>query len=47
MNELKFGIAIEDGRIIAAFVNDYDRDMAIDVMREEFVDCEFDEVEIE
>jgi hypothetical protein len=37
---MKFKI-ISNGKVIAEFVNQTDRDLCIEVLREEYPDCEF------
>ena len=46
MDELRYKIKI-DGVVIAAFLNEYDRNVSLDTLAEEFDDYEFTATEIE
>ena len=46
MEKFEFGIATEDGKIIAKFLNEGDRDYSMDALADMFDDCEFDAVEV-
>ncbi len=46
MKEFEFGIATEDGKIIAKFLNECDRDYSMDTLADVFDDCKFDAVEV-
>ena len=46
MDDLRYGIAIE-GKIIAKFMCETDRDYCIDELAVHYEDCEFDAVEDE
>ena len=38
---MMYHVKNEQGNIIASFVNEYDRDLFLDVVSDEFDDCEF------
>ena len=46
MEKFEYGIKA-DGKLIAKFLCEHDRDSCMDALAEEFDDCEFDAVEVE
>ncbi len=46
MEEFEYGIATSNGKIIAKFVHEVDRDYSMAVLAKMFDDCEFDAVEV-
>ncbi len=46
MEKFEYGIATKDGKIIAKFLHEVDRDYSMDALAEMFDDCEFNAVEV-